>query len=138
MPNINFNDGFKEYTINNDESKKIRFNPSDFGMLGRIERATKEIEKIGKKYESIDAKSENAAALIDECDKEIREQINYIFNNDICFTLFGTSNCVSLCGGQPVYLNFMDAVLPILQKDIEEEKKKSDQKIKKYTNQVKA
>lgn len=138
MPNINFNDGFKEYTINNDENKKIRFNPSDFGMLGRIKRATNEIEKIGKKYEDIDVKDENAVALIDECDKEIREQINYIFNNDICSTLFGTSNCVSLCGGQPVYMNFMDAVLPVLQKDIEAEKKKSDEKIKKYTNQVKA
>lgn len=138
MPNINFNNGFKEYTINNDENKKIRFNPSDFGMLGRIERATNEIEKIGKKYEDIDVKDENAAALIDECDKEIRKQINFIFNNDICSTLFGTSNCVSLCGGQPVYMNFMDAVLPVLQKDIEAEKKKSDEKIKKYTNQVKA
>lgn len=75
--------------------------------------------------------------IMSSCDKEIREQINYIFGNDVCTAAFGTTNCLSPAGGNLLYQNFLDALFPILEKDISAEKVKMEKNIKKYTSQVK-
>lgn len=136
MQSINFNKGYKEYAINGDESCVIRFVPSDFGILERMEKSVPVIEGIHQKY--ADSKDVgDMSDIMSSCDKEIREQINYIFGNDVCTAAFGTTNCLSPAGGNLLYQNFLDALFPILEKDISAEKAKVEKNIKKYTSQVK-
>ena len=137
MSNINFDNGMKSYVINGDESKVIYFNPNDFNIIDRIDKAFKEIEKISKKYEEAQAKNQDVMKTFIACDKDIREQINYVFGNDVCSVAFGDINCMSFAGGNPIHLNFLNALIPIIKKEIKAEQEKSKKNIEKYTKQVK-
>ncbi len=137
MQSINFNNGYKEYAINGDENCIVRFVPSDFGILDRINKSIPVIENIHKKYSDLKNDTTEISDMMVSCDKEIREQINYIFGNDVCTPAFGETNCLSPAGGNLLYQNFLDALLPILKKDITAEKEKTVKNIQKYTAQVK-
>lgn len=134
MAVIEFNQGVKEYSIAGDPDRVIRFVPSDFNFLNRAEQAIKEIEKIANKYSK---SAESNAEQIAACDAEIRRQIDYIFGSDVCTAAFGNTNCTSLAGGNPLYENFLNAVIPVIQKCVKDEKRKAEKNISKYTSQVK-
>lgn len=111
-----FNENYKTIA----EVEKLRASRDNYkSQLDTAQNALKE-------FEGVDVK-----------DKEIREQINYIFGNDVCTAAFGTTNCLSPAGGNLLYQNFLDALFPILEKDISAEKAKVEKNIKKYTSQVK-
>lgn len=136
MASINFNQGYKEYDIGGDPNRVIRFVPSDFNLPHRIEQSMTAIEKLEEQYKNAN-KSDNFAGEMAACDAAIREQINYIFDSDVCTVAFGNINCTSIAGGHPLYWNFLNAILPEIEKCINEEKSKSEKNIAKYTEQVK-
>lgn len=135
MQKLVFDRGYKEYQIGDDENAVIRINTADVGILARLNEAVKNIEQIQKKYES--AENTDAIQLITECDKDIREQINYIFGSDVCTVAFGEINCLSLAGGKPIFENFLEVLIPVMQADFESAQKISNKKVGKYTSQVK-
>ena len=138
MQKLVFDRGYKEYQIGDDENAVIRINTTDVGILARLNEAVKNIEQIQKKYENAEkAESTDAIQLITECDKDIREQINYIFDSDVCTVAFGEVNCLSLVGGKPIFENFLEVLIPVMQADFESAQKISDEKVGKYTSQVK-
>ncbi len=128
MKSIRFDDGFHEYAINGDETRVIRVNPSDFGILARLKVAEESMKDI---------KIENTPEGIAEFDRLAREQIDKVFGEGTAQIVFGRTNCASMAGGKPIYINFLEAFAPIIKADVEAEKKKSDANIKKYTSQVK-
>lgn len=138
MQKLVFDRGYKEYQIGDDENAVIRINTADVGILAKLNEAVKNIEQIQKKYENAEkAESTDAIQLITECDKDIREQINYIFGSDVCTVAFGEINCLSLVGGKPIFENFLEVLIPVMQADFESAQKISDEKVGKYTSQVK-
>lgn len=138
MNNINFNDGIKTYTLNNDESKVTRINTTDVNILKRLDTARKNIqdyaEQLSKVNES-EATVEGMIKMLDDYDAKIRSEINSIFNSDVSSVAFGNINCTSMCGGQPLFLNFVESVIPVLEADIKAEQ---SGKVDKYTAQAKA
>ena len=46
MQCISFDEGYKEFAINNDENRVIRFNPKDFGILTRMEDTLSDFEAL--------------------------------------------------------------------------------------------
>lgn len=140
MQNIEYSRGIKEYCLNGDESKVIRFSATDFNMADRLKRALVEIESIGKSYEQTNTKALDSDALtnlMSEMDEKIRGQIDYIFNSNISSIVFGKTNCLSLSHGSPIFQNFLNAIVPIVEKDLNAEIKASEKNISKYTSQVK-
>lgn len=130
--NLNFESGIKEYTINGDPNRVIRINPTDFGIIDRAEKAKISLEKL-----HIDPGEEHMSEALIAMDKAVREQIDLIFGNGTANTAFGEINCTSLAGGSPIFMNFLNAILPEIEKVVGEEKRKSDARIEKYTSQVK-
>lgn len=130
--NLSFDSGIKEYTINGDPSRVIRINPSDFGIIERAEKAKAALEKL-----HIDPDEEHMSEALLAMDKAVREQIDLIFGKGTAEIAFGDINCTSLAGGSPIFLNFLNAILPEIEKVVGEEKRKSDARIKKYTSRVK-
>lgn len=130
--NLSFDSGIKEYTINGDPSRVIRINPSDFGIIERAEKAKAVLDNL-----SIDPGEEHYAEAVLSMDRAVREQIDAIFGEGTSQTAFGDVNCVSLAGGSPIFLNFLNAILPEVEKAITAERKKSEANIKKYTSRVK-
>lgn len=141
MEKLNFKTNVKRYSLNDDESCVISINTTDYAILDRIKKATKNIERLTEEYQEKKIDNDNddeANALFVETDKEIRKQINYIFNSDVCTMAFGNTNCFSLCDdGSALFENFINAVVPVIKSDIEAAQEKQNKRIEKYTSQAK-
>lgn len=127
MKKIVFDDGYREYAINGDETRVIRINPTDFGIVKRMKAAEEALAAMAIEH------SEDG---IEELDRVVREQLDSVFGEGTAQTVFGNVNCTSLAGGKTLYQNFLEAFSPIIKADIEAEKKKSDARVKKYTSQL--
>lgn len=141
MQNINFNDGYKEFSINNDESRIIRFNPSDYGMLERFETARNNIkEELSRLGDGVDIDNNGdavdglakSAEMVRVASDIIRHNINHIFGADVCKSAFGMQSPLSSVGGKTLVERFLDAVFPMIEKEIETEHKASKKRMAKY------
>jgi hypothetical protein len=145
MQNLSFSDGFKEFSLNGDESKVIRFNPADFGIIERIDKAYKEIENASKIGADIKLKTDGtpieeisiAASIVKSVSDTIKSQIDHIFDSPVSAVVFGNQSPLSMVGGVPFYERFLNAVIPVLKKEIQSEQKASQQRISKYTKVIK-
>lgn len=139
MEKLNFKTNVKRYSLNDDESCVISVNTTDYAILDRIKKATKNIEKLAAEYQEKKINNDDEAnELFVETDKEIRNQINYIFNSDVCTMAFGNTNCFSLCDdGSALFENFINAIVPVIKSDIEAAQGKQNKRIEKYTSQAK-
>lgn len=115
MQTIKFDDGYKTYSINDDNSRTIRINLLDLNMKSRYEKATKVIEETVNKMKSVNVPSEDQLL---EFDTVIREQLNYVFGSDICTTVFGAANVLTpLESGKFLFESFVEAFVPMITKD---------------------
>lgn len=140
MRSLNFNTGIKEFDINGDKNRIIRIDTTDLNLGDRIETGRKELRKLAKKFETL-TKTTNSddkmLKIIDDYDKQVRQQIDYMFDSPVSDIAFGNTNCLSVSGGNMLFENFLNALLPEIEKDIKDEEKASKKRIEKYTSQVK-
>lgn len=145
MQNLNFDDGYKEFSINNDPGRVIRFNPADFGIIERIKTAYDEINKAADLDKNIELKPDGtaldefskAADVVRDVDNTIREQIDYIFNSPVSDAVFGRQSTLGMVKGMPLYERFLNAVIPVIEKEVGIQQEASQKRIQKYTRQVK-
>ncbi|QHQ61391.1 hypothetical protein Ana3638_11915 [Anaerocolumna sedimenticola] len=146
MQNINFDDGYKEFSINGDENRVIRINPSDFGLIERFNKAIENIEnELGSLSTDVhlDAKGDPIEQLKEAADEVakariyVNEQIDYIFNSPVSNAVFGNQSPLSSPGGIPLVERFLNVVGPIINDMIKADVKAREARIKKYTSQVK-
>lgn len=145
MQSINFDDGYKSFAINNDENRVIRFNPSDPNQIKRYNESLKNMmatkEKIGDDIKLFpdgtikEAKDiEAAAALLDEADNIIRENINLMFNSNVYDTVFSGQSPFSMVKGKYLLEHFLLAVEPIIRQSAGEAAAASERRMNKYLN----
>jgi hypothetical protein len=145
MQNLNFDDGFKEFTINNDSNRVIRFNPADFSIIERIKTAYDEIDKVTQIDEDIELKADGtpieelgkAAEIVTGINNKIREMIDYIFNSPVSDKVFGKQSPLSIVKGRPLWQGFLECLEPVLKSEIKKAQEESRKRISKYTSQVK-
>ena len=114
MKSINFDEGYKEYDINGDETRVIRLRIADPNLVPRFEAASSRIDELQKKY--VEATPENMIAV----DKELRDILNEVFQTDVCTPAFGNAAVMSLTSsGKPLYQTFLEAFIPVVRQDIE-------------------
>ena len=115
MQNISFDDGVREFMINNNPNRIITFSPADFSILERFNTAMKEIENA---YNKIDKDVELNAdgspvenldeyvEIIKRVNMLINEQVDYIFGSSVSAIAFGNQSLlVQLKGCR--YLNVL-------------------------------
>lgn len=144
MQNLNFDDGFKEFTINKDPDRVIRFNPSDFGIIERIKTAYDEIDKVTKIEEDIDLKADGtpvdelgrAAEIVTRINNKVKEMIDYIFNSPVSDKVFGKQSPLSIVKGKPLWQGFLACLEPVIKTEVEKAQEESQKRISKYAKQV--
>lgn len=145
MQSLKFNEGYKEFCINDDESRVIRFNPADYGLVERLNEARKAIiNAVDNLEKDIKLKPdgnptdelEEAAQLVKSINDLIDTQVNYIFDSDVAKVAFGNQSRVSTVKGKFLFERFFDAVGPYIEKEIKAEQAASQKRIEKYTKQV--
>lgn len=139
MKNLNINKGHKSYTINDDENTVITVKTTDFSIIDRLTKVQEHIGDIVTEMQSIkkNAAAEEYLAALDKADKKVKAELDEVFDSPVSAAVFGNMNSLSFAGGQPVALNFLEAVIPEISADLEDEQKASAEKIEKYTAQVK-
>lgn len=139
MEKLIVNKGYREYQINDDENAIIRVSTTDFGLIDRLTELNTKVQKIVKTLEEM-TKSDDENAIksaLREADKKTKQEIDSVFGAGISAAVFGEINCLSFAGGQPVALNFLDAITPKIKADLDKEQKASEKRIKKYTQAAK-
>ena len=139
MKNLNINKGYKSYTINDDENTVITVKTTDFSIIDRLTKVQEHIGDIVTEMQSIkkNAVAEEYLAALDKADKKVKAELDEVFDSPVSAAVFGNMNSLSFAGGQPVALNFLEAIIPEISADLEDEQKASAEKIEKYTAQVK-
>ena len=139
MKNLNINKGYKSYTINDDENTVITVKTTDFSIIDRLTKVQEHIGDIVTEMQSIkkNAAAEEYLAALDKADKKVKAELDEVFDSPVSAAVFGNMNSLSFAGGQPVALNFLEAIIPEISADLEDEQKASAEKIEKYTAQVK-
>jgi hypothetical protein len=132
--------------INDDPSRVIRFNPSDFSILERFNEARRRIAEAQNTIEN-DVKINNngkpldelgeAAAVISKINTLIREQVDYIFDSKVSDMVFGNTSPLAMVKGKPLFERFIEAAQPAIEKEIRAELTASQKRINKYVSQVK-
>ena len=144
MQNLVFDEGYKEFTINGDENRVIRFNPSDFAILKRLDEARNKILEAMKIQDDIELDDEgkpienleNASKIVKHIDDTIKEQINYVFDYDVSKAVFGNQSPMANIKGLPLYARFMESIKPVIESAMNEEREKSKKRVSKYTKVV--
>lgn len=134
MESLVFDDGLKTYCIGGDETKIIRFNPCDMNIYRRIEASN---IKIAEFIEETSKEEDDEEHKLRKLADFICEQIDYALNSKISEVVFNGTSPLTPVNGVPYYMRFLDAIKPVIEKEIEKEKKASENRIKKYTNKYK-
>ena len=144
MQNLRIDDGLKEFTINGDKNRVIRFNPADLNLLDRLDQAEKTITEAQDKLEEdikLDANGEperrEDVEFIREVNKLIKDQVDFIFDAKVSEVVFGNQSPMSSVKGRPFFERFFDVIKPVLEKEITKEREASAKRMSKYTSQVK-
>lgn len=134
MKNINIDDGREAITINGDPNRIIYVQASDFNIKFRARQAQKNIHALLEELDKANPENEEAFAdVLEDIDKKVREQINFIFNSDVSQSVFGAcSPLMSLKSGKSYVEAFLDAILPELEKIAKKAAQASEKRIAKH------
>lgn len=135
MQSISFDEGYKEFAINNDENRVIRFTPKDFGILTRMEDTLSDFEALEKKLK--DGNEEEFTNNLREAEKVVHEKIDSIFNANVHDIIFNHQSPISLVGGEFLFMRVIEALVPIVEKEVKYEMQKSEKRMSKYTEKYK-
>ena len=128
--NLNFDEGLKEFEINGDPNRVIRFNPNDLAFAERYENAREKALELAKKYEG-DMKRNKVLAnknpnndvsgnILKDSNKEVRDLINSVFDDDVADIIFGRTHPLTVANGNFLVLNFLNALNSLITESMNE------------------
>lgn len=144
MAKLKLATGVKSYEIEEQETGRILgtiyINTNDMNIGQRALDAQKKIDEYIKESESIAVEAntdEEAIAQLTVIDKQIKEQLDYLFDSPVSETVFKGLHCLNLNKGKYFIESFLDMIMPVINTDLQESIKASEKRISKYTSQVK-
>lgn len=137
MPSLVFDKGYKEYDINGDKNCVIRVYTSDWNLLPRLHELKKKIVARVRTLKNVSDDFETAMNEMGEVERAVRAEIDAAFGSPVSEAAFGGVNCLSFAGGQPIVLNFLEAIVPEIQKEFEAETQQASERIAEYADAVK-
>lgn len=128
---IQINTGAREFNLGGKVS--VWFNPTDTTFLERMRDVFLQMQS---KQEDIARRIADAEDVYEESrkiDAEMRDALKNIFGVDVVTPLIGDMNVYALADGLPIWAQILISTMDVIQKTVEEERNKSVQKIKEYT-----
>ncbi len=131
MQCISFEEGYKEFSINGDEKRVIRFNPNDFGILTRMQSTLSDFNELEKKLK--ESNEDDFVGILKDTEITIYKKMDEIFNADVHDIIFNHQSPIALVGGEFLFMRVINAIIPIMEKEINKEQKKAEERMAKYT-----
>lgn len=135
MAKLNFDLGLERFYINNDKERYLEFNPLDATLYSKFI----DLQGFFDTLKDVEADNEkDVMQFIIEQDKALKERLDNIFGVGSCKRAFGDLNLFTptLTGGT-IFENFIEALMPIIEKNAEKAHQQSSKRIKKYTEKYK-
>ncbi|WP_027399854.1 hypothetical protein [Anaerovorax odorimutans] len=140
MQDLNYNTGMMELAIQGDQSRILRFNPSDGnianGFLQLITNASEKLKEFSNKEFKSDNELENIKQKnkIDlELDQHFRSELDLIFGAGTSDMVFGNLCTTAITeNGECIFINFLMALMPFISKEMQERNAKIEEVINKY------
>ena len=138
LESFNFDDGVKEYAINNDEHRILKVNVKDVGLVDRIETSIRNMETSMDAIKDVEIDEDGDAVLaeyaqvIRATNKAVRRAFDRVFYPGASVIVFGNQNPLTTVNGITIYERFMRAFLEKVKPEMEKEQKASEEHIAKY------
>lgn len=130
---IVINDGYKTYDIENQDGKllgQFSFNPADTNIVKRHAKVVERLENL-----EISENKDDLVKSLDDIEKVIYEEINYLLDADVAESFFSIMGPLSpLASGQFFIESVLDAIGQAIQAETGERVKKINGKINKHTS----
>lgn len=134
----------KQFTVDGDETRVIEIDTGDTGILGRWSSVKKWFESVQERLEAMPKIEENSeesadqfSAEFNEMSNEVRQQLNILFDSDVCTPIVGNGSMLRTVNGEPLFMLTLETLLPLYEEDIKVEMQKSQKKIDKHTAKYK-
>ena len=141
MKSLLFDDGYESFSVNDDPTRIIRFNPADPEIINRV----LDVQKHFKDYsppEGIELnpdgtpKSDMESAYVAEFSGEMRKAFNGIFLSDVYDTIFAGQSPLCIVGQKYLYERVLEGLLVLMKPAVEEYARKSREKSRKYLEDI--
>mgnify|MGYP007069861085 CR=1 FL=1 len=138
---ITIDDGTREIPVVNTFGQPvctIHFRPADYSIFDRYKDFAKDFEDIVKPLENVGITNNGEAAvddgwqIIKQVEGEIIQRFNDLLDTDDAAEIFAKRNAFSSVGGKFFCEVVLDALGDIIVEAVDEERKKSDERMKKY------
>lgn len=140
----------KRFRINGDDNKILVLNTADLNILSRLKEAYPKLESLTNEavkklpdslpdFDETENALENPAinsliSVLDEIDKNMREQIDYIFNSNVSEICAPDGSMYDPINGKFRYEHIIDTLSGLYTEDISKGMKKISTRVKKHTD----
>lgn len=134
MTELNFNTGRRVFNING--IVEVEFNETDADFVERLFNVFAALDKKQEKYRGIVEKEGDKRKVFEimrNFDAEIREDIDGLFEQDVCTPLFGRMNVFALADGLPLWANLLLVIMDQIDTAFTREQKATNPRVQKYT-----
>lgn len=136
---IEIDDGKVEVDVYDQRKRKLGIlwiDPNDLNIFARLEESEGVINHATKRVDDLikqNAKDSVIAAAIKQADKEIKHELDVIFDYNVSETVFRNTNCLSTHKGVIMIEAFIDLIIPIISEITGTEQKIRQSNIDKHT-----
>lgn len=139
MKELQFDTGLVTYKVNG--GCEITFNPGDIGFVKKLfdlfDRLSGQQETAEKENtEEMDGRE--LFTLTEQRDKEMRSEIDALFGEGVCTSLFPNVSVFALAGGFPLWANFCMAIIDEIDGNLVQEEQKARARVDKYMKKYKS
>jgi len=138
MQSIKFDDGYKSFCINDDESRVIRFNPKDINLIERVNQAkinaTEKMKELNIDEKALvdlsdDESVNETLTIFSDLNKFLLDQVDLIFGKGAGVTVFGEQSPLTTINGKTLFEGFLEGAIKIIEPYIKEEAEKKQKYI---------
>ena len=130
-PNISLGIKKKSFTIDGDENRVIYIDPTDMGIIGRMEAFSADIDPLLKSLK--DVGEDGLVAKISEVDGILREKINQAFDYDVCSVCVPCGTMLDAVDGKFKFEIVVDALSQVYVDNISSEMQKVTARMAEHT-----
>ena len=132
----------KQFDVN---GKVLELDTADLNILARFQSMYPTLYEEGAKLAKIEDMVKNSTAddgqnltdmvqVLNDADKAMRDAIDFIFDSNVCEICIDHGSLFDPINGEYRFEHVINALLPLYEKDLQEETKKIQQRVKKHTD----
>lgn len=133
MTELSFNTGRRSFNING--AVEVFFNDTDVDFVERLYGVFAKLDEKQDYYKKqVQTMPDGEIfSFMRDLDSDMREELNGLFETDVCTPLFGRMNVFALADGLPLWANLMLCIMEQVDAAYSREQKAINPRVQKYT-----